>query len=202
MSELPLIFTSSWASGVNAYAVVLLMGLMGATGVSDQVPDGLQRPDVLLVAGVLFVCEAVADKIPYVDTVWDAVHTVVRPAAGAVVAALLAGQDGSVPQLAAAALGGTTALLSHMVKAGTRLAVNTSPEPASNIVLSLLEDSGVAALVAFALFHPVAAAVVAGTLLALGIATVVLLFKRIRRAWRRRQERRAARGGKGTPAPV
>jgi hypothetical protein len=202
MSVLPLIFTSSWASGVNAYAVVLLMGLMGATGVSDQVPDGLQRTDVLLVAGALYVCEAVADKIPYVDTVWDAVHTVVRPAAGAVVAALLAGQDGSVPQLAAAALGGTTALLSHMVKAGTRLAVNTSPEPASNIVLSLLEDMGVAALVAFALFHPVVAAVIAGTLLALGIATVVLLFKRIRRAWRRRQERRAARGGKGTPAPA
>lgn len=202
MSVLPLIFTSSWASGVNAYAVVLLMGLMGVTGVSDQVPDGLQRTDVLLVAGALYMCEAVADKIPYVDTVWDAVHTVVRPAAGAVVAALLAGQDGSVPQLAAAALGGTTALLSHMVKAGTRLAVNTSPEPASNIVLSLLEDMGVAALVAFALFHPVVAAVIAGTLLALGIATVVLLFKRIRRAWRRRQERRAARGGKGTPAPA
>jgi hypothetical protein len=202
MSVLPLIFTSSWASGVNAYAVVLLMGLMGVTGVSDQVPDGLQRTDVLLVAGVLYLCEAVADKIPYVDTVWDAVHTVVRPVAGAVVAALLAGQDGSVPQLAAAALGGTTALLSHMVKAGTRLAVNTSPEPASNIVLSLLEDTGVAALVAFALFHPVVAAVIAGTLLALGIATVVLLFRRIRRAWRRRQERRAARGGKGTPAPV
>jgi hypothetical protein len=202
MSVLPLIFTSSWASGVNAYAVVLLMGLMGVTGVSDQVPDGLQRTDVLLVAGALYMCEAVADKIPYVDTVWDAVHTVVRPTAGAVVAALLAGQDGSVPQLAAAALGGTTALLSHMVKAGTRLAVNTSPEPASNIVLSLLEDMGVAALVAFALFHPVVAAVIAGTLLALGIATVVLLFKRIRRAWRRRQERRAARGGKGTPAPA
>jgi uncharacterized protein DUF4126 len=202
MSELPLIFTSSWASGVNAYAVVLLMGLMGATGVSDQVPEGLQRTDVLVVAALLYLCEAVADKIPYVDTVWDAVHTVVRPVAGAVVAALLAGHDGSVPQLAAAAMGGTTALLSHMVKAGTRLAVNTSPEPASNITLSLLEDMAVAALVAFALFHPVIAAAIAGTLLALGIALVVLLFKRIRRAWRRRQERRAARGGKGTPAPV
>lgn len=202
MSELPLIFTSSWASGINAYAVVLLMGLMGATGVSDQVPDGLQRTDVLVIAGALYVCEAVADKIPYVDTVWDAVHTVIRPVAGAVVAALLAGHDGSVPQLAAAAMGGATALLSHLVKAGTRIAVNTSPEPATNITLSLLEDLVVAGLVAFALFHPVIAAGIAGTLLAAGVALVVFLFKRIRRAWRRRQERRAGRGRKGTPAPA
>jgi hypothetical protein len=197
-----LIFTSSWASGVNAYAVVLLMGLMGATGVSDQVPGALQRTDVLLVAGALYLCEAVADKIPDLDTVWDVVHTVVRPLAGAVVAALLAGDDGSLPQLAAAVLGGSTALLSHLVKAGTRMAVNTSPEPASNIVLSLVEDLAVAGLVAFALFHPVAAALIAGTLLALGLALVVFLFHRIRRYWRRRKERRAARGSKGTPAPV
>lgn len=202
MSVLPLVFTSGWASGINAYAVVLLLGLMGATGASDEVPPSLQRTDVLVVVALLFLCEAVADKIPYVDTAWDAVHTVVRPVAGAVVAALLAYHDGSLPQLAAAAVGGSTALASHLVKAGTRMAVNTSPEPVTNVVLSLAEDLGVAALVVFALFHPVAAAVIAGTLLVLGLATVAFLFSRIRRFWRRRRERRAARKGWDTPAAV
>ncbi|WP_411120913.1 DUF4126 domain-containing protein [Streptomyces sp. x-19] len=191
MSVLPLVFTSGWASGINAYAVVLLLGLLGATGVSDAVPAALERPDVLIAAGLLFVAEAIADKVPYVDSVWDAVHTVVRPIAGGVVAALLAGHDGSLPQLAAGAVGGSTALLSHLVKAGTRIAVNTSPEPASNVLLSLVEDLGVAGLVAFALFHPWIAAGIAAVLLIAGIATVVFLWSRIRRYLRRRRERRA-----------
>ncbi|MEV8476647.1 DUF4126 domain-containing protein [Streptomyces sp. NPDC051173] len=191
MSVLPLVFTSGWASGVNAYAVVLLLGVLGATGVSDQVPDALQRPDVLIAAGVLFLCEAVADKIPYVDSAWDAVHTVVRPVAGAVVGALLAGQSGSLSDLAAGAVGGSTALVSHLVKAGTRAVVNTSPEPASNIVLSTLEDLGVAGIVVFALFHPLAAAIIAAVLLGLGIALVVFFWRRIRRFWQRRRQQRA-----------
>lgn len=199
-------FTSGWASGINAYAVVLVLGLLGATGVGEGVPAALQRPDVLLVAGVLFLCEAVADKVPYVDSVWDAVHTVIRPVAGGVVAALLAGHDGSLPQLAAGAVGGSTALVSHLVKAGTRIAVNTSPEPASNIVLSLAEDLGVAGLVAFALFHPVAAAGIAGALLAAGIAVVVFLWSRIRRYLRRprqrREEKRLVTAGGAVPPAV
>ncbi|MFF3563085.1 DUF4126 domain-containing protein [Streptomyces sp. NPDC002574] len=199
MSVLPLVFTSGWASGINAYAVVFLLGLMGATGISDEVPAALERPDVLIVAGVLFLCEAVADKIPYVDTAWDAVHTAIRPVAGAVVAALLAGHDGSLPELAAGAVGGTTALASHLVKAGLRMGVNTSPEPASNIVVSLAEDIGVSGVIVLALFHPVAAAVVAATLLALGTVTVFFVMSRIRRYWRRwRERRRQRRSGPGT----
>ncbi|MEV5280163.1 DUF4126 domain-containing protein [Streptomyces sp. NPDC051994] len=190
MSVLPLVFTSGWASGINAYAVVLLLGLFGATGLTDDVPSALQRPDVLIVAGVLFLCEAVADKIPYVDSVWDSVHTVIRPLAGAVVGALLAGQNGSLPDLAAGALGGSTALMSHLVKAGTRMAVNTSPEPFSNIALSVAEDLGVAGIMIFAIFHPLAAAVIAGTLLAVGILTLVVLWRKIRRFRRRRAQRR------------
>ncbi|MFD8549541.1 DUF4126 domain-containing protein [Streptomyces sp. NPDC059649] len=203
MSVLPLVFTSGWASGINAYAVVLLLGLLGTAGVTDDVPAALQRPDVLIVAGVLFLAEAIADKVPYVDSVWDAVHTVIRPVAGGVVAALLAGHDGSLPELAAGAVGGTTALLSHLVKAGTRIAVNTSPEPASNIVLSLLEDLGVAGIVVFAVFHPVIAASIAALLLLTGIVIVVLLWSRIRRYLRRRrarrEEKRLAAAGAGVP---
>ncbi len=193
MSILPLIFTSGWASGVNAYAVVLLLGVFGATGLSDEVPEALQRPDVLIAAGVLFLCEAVADKIPYVDSTWDAVHTVIRPVTGGVVAALLAGQSGSLPELTAGVVGGSTALVSHLIKAGTRMAVNTSPEPFSNIVVSIAEDLGVAALITLAIFHPVAAAVVVAVLLVAGIVLLVFLVSRIRRFLRRRAERREAK---------
>lgn len=193
MSVLPLVFTSGWASGINAYAVVLLLGIFGATGVTDEVPASLQRTDVLVVAGVLFLCEAVADKIPYVDSLWDTAHTVIRPLAGAVVAALLAGDSGSLPELAAGAVGGSTALMSHLVKAGTRMAVNTSPEPFSNITVSTAEDLGVAGVVTFAMFHPWIAAGVAATLLLLGLVILVFLASRIRRFLRRRAQRREER---------
>ncbi|MFD3589050.1 DUF4126 domain-containing protein [Streptomyces sp. NPDC058683] len=193
MSVLPLVFTSGWASGINAYAVVLLLGFFGATGLSDDVPETLQRPEVLIIAGVLFLCEAVADKIPYVDSVWDSVHTVIRPVAGAWVGALLAGHSGSLSDVAAGLIGGSTALASHAVKAGTRMAVNTSPEPFSNIVLSFAEDLGVGAIVSFAMFHPLAAAIIAAVLLATGLIVLVFLVSRIRRFWRRRAQRREER---------
>lgn len=193
VSVLPLVFTSGWASGVNAYAVVLLLGIFGATGLTDEVPESLQRPEVLIAAGVLFACEAVADKIPYVDSVWDSVHTVIRPVSGAVVAALLAGQSGSLSELAAGAIGGSSALASHVVKAGTRMAVNTSPEPFSNFVLSTAEDLGVAGIITFAMFNPQAAAIIAGVLLVTGLVVLYFLVSRIRRFLRRRAQRREER---------
>ncbi|MGW6360702.1 DUF4126 domain-containing protein [Streptomyces sp. NPDC055092] len=193
MSVLPLVFTSGWASGINAYAVVLLLGVFGATGLTDQVPESLQRTDVLIAAGVLFLCEAVADKIPYVDSLWDTAHTVIRPVSGAVVGALLAGQSGSLSDLAAGAVGGSTALASHAVKAGTRMAINTSPEPFSNIAVSSAEDLGVAGIITFAIFHPEAAAIIAAVLLFLGLLMLYFLISRIRRFLRRRAQRREER---------
>ncbi|WP_329574082.1 DUF4126 domain-containing protein [Streptomyces sp. NBC_01361] len=193
MSVLPLVFTSGWASGINAYAVVLLLGIFGATGLTDEVPESLQRTDVLIAAGVLFLCEAVADKIPYVDSLWDTAHTVIRPVSGAVVGALLAGQSGSLSDLAAGAVGGSTALASHAVKAGTRMAINTSPEPFSNFAMSSAEDLGVAGIITFAIFHPEAAAIIAAVLLALGLFMLYFLISRIRRFLRRRAQRREER---------
>ncbi|WP_093625739.1 DUF4126 domain-containing protein [Streptomyces sp. 3213.3] len=190
MSVLPLVFTSGWASGINAYAVVLLLGVFGATGVSDAVPESLQRPEVLVTAAVLFLCEAVADKIPYVDSVWDSVHTLIRPAAGAWVGAVLAGHSGSLNDVVAGLIGGSTALASHTVKAGTRMAINTSPEPFSNIVMSLAEDLGVGGIVSFAMFHPQAAAIIAAVLLAAGLTVLFFLVSRIRRFLRRRAQLR------------
>ncbi|MEV4555921.1 DUF4126 domain-containing protein [Kitasatospora sp. NPDC049285] len=194
MNVIPLIFTSGWASGVNAYAVVLLLGLFGRFGGVDSVPPVLERTDVLVAAAALFLCEAVLDKIPYVDSLWDVVHTVVRPIAGATVGALLAAHDpGSLGEVAAGAVGGTTALASHGVKAGLRMAVNTSPEPASNIVVSLAEDLSVAGLISLAIFHPWLAATISSVLLALGLLLVWFAVSRIRRFLQRRRERRAAR---------
>ncbi|MFD0274471.1 DUF4126 domain-containing protein [Kitasatospora sp. NPDC127111] len=202
MTILPLIFTSGLASGINAYAVVLLLGLLGRFAGADSVPSALERTDVLIAAAVLFLLEAVADKIPYVDSVWDAAHTVIRPIAGATVGALLASAaPGSLPEVAAGAMGGTTALVSHLVKASLRMAVNTSPEPASNIVVSLAEDLAVAGLVTLAIFHPWLAASVAAVLLVAGLLLVWFAINRIRRFRARRRERKAARAaGRAQPA--
>jgi hypothetical protein len=188
---LPWVFSSGWASGINAYAVVLLLGLAGRFAGVDGVPPGLMRTDVLVAASALLLIDVVADKIPYLDSGWDALHTVIRPTAGAVLGALLAGQSGSLVQITAAVTGGVSALASHLVKAGLRAAVNTSPEPASNIVVSTSEDLTVAGVVGLSLLHPVAAAIVAGVLLAVGVVLVAVLWATIRKGLRRARRRRA-----------
>ena len=194
---LPWVFTSGWASGINAYAVVLLLGLLGRFTDSPQIPTALERTDVMLAAAVMFAVELVADKIPYVDSAWDAVHTVVRPAVGATLAALLAGDAGTLQQALAAGVGGATALASHSVKAGLRLAVNTSPEPASNVAVSAGEDLTVAGVVSLAVVQPWVAAALAAVLLVAGTSLVVVLWRRVqlaRRRWRQRREKRTGGG--------
>ncbi len=183
MELLPLAFTSGWTSGINAYATVLLLGLLGRFAGIEEIPAGLQRNDVLITAGVLTVIEFVADKIPYVDSIWDGLSTVVRPVAGTVIGVLLAGGNGDLVTLSLAAVGGVTALVSHLVKAGLRLAINTSPEPASNIGASLAGDVSVAGVTAFAVLYPVLAAVLVAVLLAAGIWLTVTVMGRVRRGW-------------------
>jgi hypothetical protein len=193
VESLPLAFTSGWASGVNAYLVVLVLGVADRLGDRPEIPDVLGRWDVLAVAGFLYAMEFVADKIPYVDSTWDAVSTFVRPVAGTAIGAMLAGQvpdEARLDQVVLATVGGGTALASHLVKSGVRLAVNTSPEPASNVLVSISEDVVVLALVAFAVTHPRVAAAVAAVLLVLGLVLVVLLARWVRRGWRRWRARR------------
>jgi hypothetical protein len=203
MSAVPLIFSSGWASGINSYAVVLLLGLLGRYAHMSTVPPTLERTDVLAVCAVLFLGQFVVGKIPYVDSVWDGIHTAIRPLMGAAVGALMAGHAHTLPQAAAAALGGGTALVTHLVKTGVRVGVNASPEPVSNVVASLAEDLGVAGIVVLALLHPLVAALIAATLLVVGVVLVIMLAKRIRRAWRRRRERRRQRqSGQLSRAPL
>src|SRR3954453_10306124 len=185
MSALAFVFSSGWASGLSCYLVVLVLGVSDRVHDTDQVPDVLSRWDVLGIAAFLYAMEFVADKIPYVDSTWDAVSTAIRPTAGAVVGVLIAGQADSLNGAVAAVVGGGTALLSHSVKAGTRLAINTSPEPLSNIAASISEDVAVLGVVWFAIQHPRAAAAVAAVLLAGGLVLLYLLAKVVRRGWRR-----------------
>ncbi len=191
MDLLPLVFSSGWASGVNAYAAVLLLGLAGRFAGADAVPDALARTDVLVVAAVLYAVEFVTDKIPYVDNGWDAVSTAIRPTVGAVIGLLVAGEASSLEQAGYAAVGGGTALASHLVKAGLRLAVNASPEPVSNITVSLAEDVTVAGVVLFAISYPWVALGISATLLVAGAVLVVALLRLIRRGLRRWRDRRA-----------
>jgi hypothetical protein len=190
VESLSLAFSSGWASGVNAYLVVLVLGLADRFGDFADVPDELGRWEVLAVAGFMYVMEFVADKIPYIDSTWDALSTAIRPTVGAVVGVLIAGDADTVDQALNGAVGGGTALASHVVKAGTRLAVNASPEPVTNIGLSILEDVVVLGLVWFAIEHPVAAAAIAAVLLALGLVLLYFAAKLIRRGWRRWKGRR------------
>lgn len=195
MLPVSLIFTSGVASGVNSYAAVLVLGLLGKFGHIAAVPTVLERPSVLAAAAVLYFGQFVVGKVPMLDSVWDLVHTALRPVVGGAVGVVMAQNAHASPAatIAAAALGGGSALASHVVKTGMRLGVNASPEPFSNIVASLLEDLGVASLVSFAVFRPAAAATIAAVVLAVGIALFCLLASRIRRAWRRRQDARLRR---------
>lgn len=177
---LPWVLTSGWASGLNAYAVVLVMGLLGRYFSVEAIPTVLTRTDVMVVAGLLTVLEVFADKIPYVDSMWDTVHTAIRPAVAATVGYLLAGHDSSSLEAAfAAATGGFTALASHGVKAGIRAGINASPEPVSNVVVSTAEDVAVTGVITLAGQHPWAAAGVSGVLFVLGVAAVIYLFRRV-----------------------
>jgi hypothetical protein len=151
---LPLVVSSGWASGVNAYLLVLVLGIADRVAGISQVPDVLARTDVLAVAGALYAVEFVADKIPYLDSTWDAVSTAIRPTVGAVVALMLAGDVSTLEQALWAVLGGGTALASHSVKAGLRLAVNTSPEPVTNIGASITEDLTVLGVLLLAVSYP------------------------------------------------
>lgn len=189
----PAIFASGWASGVNAYLCVFVLGMLGRFGGFDAVPVGLTRTDVLIVAAVLYAFEFVADKIPYLDSVWDTISTAIRPTAGAVIGLLIAHDAPTLQQAVYAATGGAAALASHLVKAGLRLIVNTSPEPVTNIGVSVSEDVAVAGVTSLAVISPTTAMVIAGILLVLGIVALWLLWSRVRRgvarlrAWRERR---------------
>src|SRR5580658_6073144 len=187
VETLGLALGAGFSSGLNLYATIATLGLLQRFGVI-RLPEQLQvlaHPWVLGIAIALYVIEFLADKIPLVDTVWDAIHTVIRPPA----AALLAyGAAGSAPpewRWGAALLAGGVALTSHGTKASARAAANTSPEPFSNWALSLGEDTLAVWLTWLATMHPMATIVVVVILIALAAFVLFHLFRFLRRAVRR-----------------
>jgi hypothetical protein len=185
VDSLALVFSSGWASGINAYLVVLVLGISERINDFEQIPNVLGRWDVLAAAAFMYSMEFVADKIPYIDSTWDAISTAIRPTVGAVIGVLLAGDASTLDQAVLAVVGGGTALLSHSVKAGSRLAINASPEPVTNITASIAEDLAVLGVMWFAVDHPRAAAAIAAVLLVSGLTVLYFAARTIRRGWRR-----------------
>ena len=147
-------------------------------------PEVFGRTEFMVIAAILAAIEFVVDKIPYLDNTWDAVHTVVRPLGAAVIGALLTGETTSVVTAIGAVISGGLALNAHAAKASTRVAVNASPEPVSNVVLSLLEDVSVAGLMALALAFPLITTLVVIVLVVCAGALTLWMFRRVRGAWR------------------
>jgi hypothetical protein len=156
VSAIALSMGAAWASGINLYAAVFMLGLLQSTG-NIALPPDLQvvaDPLVMLAAGFMYCVEFFADKTPGIDTAWDAIHSFIRIPAGAVLAAAAVGEVGASAQLAAGLLGGGLAATSHLTKAGSRVLINTSPEPFTNWTASLVEDAAVFAGLWAALHHP------------------------------------------------
>ena len=185
MDLVPTLISTGWASGINAWATVLVLGLLGRAGFGTEiVPEQLTETPILVGAGVMYAIEFVTDKVPYVDNLWDLISTAVRPAIGSAIGLEYASADNldGLDQVLAGGGTGAIALTSHGVKAGLRLGINASPEPFSNILASLTEDGLVVAVTAFAFEQPEIAAAISVLLLLCGIATVVFIWNRIRRA--------------------
>jgi hypothetical protein len=183
------------------YAVIAALGIAGRLDAIDA-PAILERPVVIGLALLLFAVEFVVDKVAVLDTVWDAVHAVLRPIAGAVI--LGATPDQELPVVVAAAIGAGLAFTSHSAKSATRLLVNTSPEPASNVVVSTVEDGLVAGLMALAFANPEVAAAVTLVLVVVALALIVVAWrvaKRVRRRFRGRGDAAAPGGSPPTPGP-
>jgi hypothetical protein len=146
----------AWASGINLYAAIFMLGYLGSTGHIVLPPDleVLTDPLVMLAAGLMYCVEFFADKTPGVDTLWDSVHTFIRIPAGAVLAMGAVGETSPAIELAAFLVGGTLAAGTHATKTGSRILINTSPEPVSNWAASIAEDIGVIAGLWAALYHP------------------------------------------------
>ncbi|MFL5495709.1 MAG: DUF4126 domain-containing protein [Gemmatimonadales bacterium] len=199
LETLGYVLGTSFASGLNLYATVAAAGLLERFGLI-QLPQPLHvlgNPLVLGIAAVLFVIEFIADKVPYVDSVWDAIHTFIRPPAAAFLS--YTAFSGNVPEewrIGAALLAGSVALTSHGAKASTRAAVNASPEPFSNWTLSTVED-GLAVLLAWlAAAHPLVTGVIAVVLVVLALLVIWRFFGLLRRLVMR------AGGRSSGPTPV
>lgn len=182
-STLSLALGSAWTSGINLYATVTVLGLLQKFGATN-LPGGLDALDnwwIIGIAGGLYLVEFFADKIPYVDSVWDVVHTFIRVPAGAVVAYAATDQLDPSIYIPAALLGGGLAVASHGTKASLRIGANLSPEPVSNWVLSIVEDAIAFIGTLLAVFAPIIIAAILGIFILLFLWFFPKIYRAIRR---------------------
>jgi hypothetical protein len=177
----------AWASGLNLYAALATIGVLGATGQMDLPPDLeiLGHPLVIAASVFMYLVEFVADKVPGVDTTWDTIHTFIRIPAGAVLALGAVGDVSPAVQIAALIIGGSVAATSHSLKAGTRVLINTSPEPFSNWGASLLEDGLVIGGVTLAVLQPTAFLVLFALFIVLAIWLMPKIWRGMKLLWNR-----------------
>ena len=185
-STIALTMGVAWASGLNLYATLLTLGVLASTGNIDLPPDlqVLANPLVIIAAGLMYFVEFFADKIPGVDTGWDAIHTFIRIPAGAMLAAGAVGEIGPAAQVAAALVGGGLTAGTHATKAGSRVLINTSPEPFSNWAASIGEDVAVIAGVWASLYHPVLFLLLLAAFIALAIWLMPKIWSGIKKVFR------------------
>ena len=178
----------SFTAGINLYATVAILGLASRYGWVELPPQfqAFNHDVVIGVAVVMYLIEFFADKIPYVDTLWDVVHTAIRPIGGAFIAVTTLGDASPTAEALVAVLGGTVAAGTHLTKTSSRASANASPEPFSNWLLSLGEDLFVVGLGYLALKYPVAALVVAATLLVVIVVFAAVIIRTVRRWFTRR----------------
>ncbi len=195
ISSIGVLLGSSWASGVNLYMSVAGLGIAHRMNWIELPGDleVLSHPLIIGVAGVLYLIEFVADKIPYVDSLWDSVHTFIRPVASAVLGyAAMGGEAGQVMQILVALLTGGIALDSHLTKATTRLAINASPEPVTNSIASVTEDATVIGTLYLIIHHPVAIAVLVTVFIIFSIWFLMKMFKFMKRVFSFSDKRKPA----------
>jgi hypothetical protein len=186
LQQLGLAMGAAWTSGINLYATVAALGIAQAAGLV-QLPPGLQvlaNPAVIAVAVIMYLVEFFADKVPYADTGWDAVHTFIRVPAGALLAARALGPTDPALEVVAALAGGSVALAAHGTKATARLAINTSPEPFTNWVASVAEDVVAFAGVWAAVRHPYVMLALVASFVALAIYAVPKIWRGLRALFR------------------
>jgi hypothetical protein len=187
LNALGLVVPLAFASGVNLYATVAVLGLCSHYGLVS-LPEQLRpfdNPLIITAALGMYLVEFIADKIPWFDSMWDAVHTVVRPLGGALIAVTALGDASATANVLVALLGGSIAMTTHLTKAGTRAAANTSPEPFSNWLLSLGEDALAVGISYGALQHPMVALTVATALLIAIVFFASMIVRFVRRRFRR-----------------
>jgi hypothetical protein len=190
LNSLGVLLGGSWSSGVNLYLTVAGLGILNRTG-ALALPgnlDVISNPLIIGLAVVMYLVEFFADKIPYVDSAWDSVHTAIRPLGGAALAYMATANAGPALQIPIALLSGGVAMESHLTKATARAAINTSPEPITNSVASITEDGLVAAVLWLIVKHPVIATVVVILFIIFSVWFLKTMYRFIKKIFKRHRE--------------